>query len=137
MATLATRMATLVIHDEKNGTDVTAPVGNSWQPLVGRPGVEVFHVPNPSGAGGLFLSVCRIAPGSGFDQSSIDQSQLVTLLAGDVTVNGRTYTPGQCMWFAPGEPTSWSVQAGYLGVVFYDAPPPDIDFTDIIIPIKP
>ena len=119
-------LATLTMHTLDEG-DVVAPLSASWQLLAGRPGVQIFHVPNPSGEAGLFLSICPIAPGTEFSGTAIDQSQLVGLMSGDLECNGRTYRAGQFLWLAPGEPANWKVRAGYLGAVLYDVPPHDID----------
>jgi hypothetical protein len=128
------RLTTLTLH-RADGPDVVAALAPAWQVLEGRPGVKLFHVPHPSGAPGLFMTVCAIDPGTEFEGTSIDHSQLVALLAGDLECNGQTYRPGQFLWLAPGEPANWKVRAGYLGAVLYDVPPHDID--PDLLPLHP
>lgn len=120
------RLTSLVLHTPGE-PDLVAPLSASWQLLAGRPGVQIFHVPAPTGEPGLFLSICAIAPGTEFSGTTIDQSQLIGLLSGDLECNGRTYRAGQFLWLAPGEPADWKVRAGYLGAVLYDVPPHDLD----------
>lgn len=120
------RLARLVIH-ESDGSDIEAPLAAAWQPLAGRPGVEIYHVPHPDGATGLYLAICRIAPGTSFEGSHIDQAQLVALLDGDLDCNGHRYRRGEFLWLAPGEPADWTVHAGFLAAILYDVPPHNID----------
>lgn len=131
------RMATLTLRDEKTGLAVVAPLGSRWQPLPGRDGVRIFHVPDPSGAPGLYLTVCVTEPGAHYSGSVIDESRLLALMEGQLQHNGTLYTPGQVVWIAPGEPSTWAAEFGALAVIRYNVPPPDIDFSDIIRPIKP
>jgi hypothetical protein len=136
-ATAAVNEVRLTMTDD-SGLPVVAPLGShKWQPLAGREGVQIYHVPDPSGAPGLFLTVCVTEPGSQYQGSRIDESRLLGLLEGELELNGRRYTPGQFLWLAPGEPSSWRSQIGSLCVVRYDVPPPDLDLSDIIIPLKP
>lgn len=135
---LATRLeATLTMHNAQGGLPVVAPLGSRWQPLPGREGVRIFHVPDPCGAPGLFLTVCVTEPGAHYEGSVIDESRLLGLLEGELEHNGTVYTPGQFLWVAPGEPSTWAAEHGALVVVRYSVPPPDIDFSDIITPVKP
>ncbi len=120
------RLTTLTLH-RTHGPDVVATLSPAWQALEGQSGVRLFHVPHPSGDAGLFLTVCAIDPGTELDGTSLDQSQLIGLLAGDLECNGHSYRPGQFLWLAPGEPANWKVQTGCLGVVLYDVPPHNID----------
>jgi hypothetical protein len=120
------QLATLTLHDEA-GHDYEVPLASAWLPLPGRDGVQMFHIPAPSGELGLFMTVFSVAPGSEYSGSQLDESRLVGLLSGDLECNGQTYRPGQFLWLAPGEPTNWKVRAGALGCVLYDVPPHDID----------
>lgn len=124
LAGVAARLeATLVLHDEQ-GKDYTVPLGSSWQPLPGRKGVQIFHIPNPSGEPGLFMTAFCAEPGSEYTGSRIDESRLLVLLEGLMDFNGKPLSPGNVVWIEPGQPTTWHTEPGALGVVRYDSPNP-------------
>lgn len=125
-ATTKQQLTSLTLHAEQ-GPDVVAVVGPGWQPVAGRPGVECYHVPHPDGLAGLFVGVFRVAAGTHFEGSSMDESRLVVALAGDIELNGQPLPPGHSRYLAPGEPASWQVQHGHLSVTIYDVPPHNIN----------
>lgn len=115
--------AVLTLHDasgQKNAVPLTA----TWQPLAGRPGVQIYHVPNPAGTADLFLTAFAVTPGSEYVGGQLDESQLVGLLAGALECNGQHYQPGQFLWLAPNESTNWRTEDGAFGVVLYNSPLP-------------
>jgi hypothetical protein len=137
-ADVSTIHATLTLRDLDGNVSAVAPLGNGvWQPLAGREGVDIYHVPNPSGEPGLFMTVACTRPGAHYEGSVLDESRLLAIIEGDLRHNGLDCRPGRVIWVAPGEPSTWSSEHGCLAVVRYDVPPPDLDLSDIITPIKP
>lgn len=110
-----------------DGPEYDVPLGECWQPLPGRAGVQLYHVPHPSGVPGLFLTIFCAAPGAHYTASHLHQSRLVAVLDGDLACNDQRHAPGSVFWLAPGEPTTWRTQAGAVGATLYDVPPHDVN----------
>lgn len=121
--TLREEIATLRQYDA-DGQSYEVPLGSTWQPLPGRAGVQVYHIPNPDGTGGLYLMAFSVEPGASYAGSRIAESRLVELVSGELTCNGQQLRPGNAMWLAPHEATTWHTDPGALGVVRYDLPNP-------------
>ena len=134
---LAEEIAVLVMHDA-NGLDVVAPLGPVWQPLPGRDKVRVYHIPNPSGAPGLFAMLALTEPGAHYAGSSVDASRLVGVAEGGLTMNDTPLTAGQAIWVPGGTRTRWSSPDGALCVVrYYPAGTPNPLFSTPETPHEP
>ncbi|GAB3303756.1 hypothetical protein [Hymenobacter tenuis] len=116
--------ATLCLHGD-DGQDYVVPLSSAWQPLPGRPGVQVFHIPDPSGAPGLYMTAFAVEEGSAYSGSRMDESRLLVLMEGLIECNGHAYKPGEVFWIGPNESTSWHAPLVCLGVVRYNVPSPD------------
>lgn len=130
-------MATITMHDPHGGPDIVAEMGPSWQDLPSHKGVRVYHVPDPDDPGVLHATMFKVAPGSHYEGSVIDDSQLIGILKGGIRLDNKLYLAGQMLWLAPGQPTSWSCEHGATGVVQYNVPPPDLDLVSLTqIPLR-
>ena len=108
------------------GPAITAPLGSEWQSLPGLPGIRVFHVPDPDGAPGLFISVVQMAPGTRVDGIRQDEPTRVCCVDGSYRYNGRLIQAGDSHWMAPNEEQHIETSEGCTNMALFNALPFDI-----------